>query len=272
MILKNFFGFSLENDIVENLKQKDWLLSNAYEILKNKVNLVARLPIPLNGQIKNIVIKNYGWRNKLSKILSPWTRSRAEKAYDASVKLLKNGVSVPFPLSVYTFRKLGQVKENFLITEDVPKNKMSREIFQSDEYSQDIKHTIVKKIAEMVAKLHKSNFIHRDLTRGNFLVQNYHDPANLKITLIDLNRVRELPVMTMLARIQDISKLNLCKCNQEYMHEDCLWDTFFKNYINWNIIHERKLIKIILAKNRVVSNFKKKINKFSRKNNNIPQK
>ena len=260
MISKNYYGYGIDHETVENLRKKDWLLANATDILKNKINLIARLPIPLNRQITNIVIKSFGWRNPISKFFSPIKKSRAEKAYSASMELLEMGISVPKPISVYTFRNKGKVQDNFLITEDIVNHKMARDILRSNKYSFETKKVIVKKIAEIVTKLHNVGRIHSDLTRGNFLVQNFEDINNMKITLIDLNRIKKPFFLTPKNRMWDIAKLNLCSCNYSE-HQDCLWDIFFDNYKVGNYEINKRVLKLMLAKNK----FRKKIKKV-RKN------
>ena len=256
MIEKNYYGYGFDHEIVENLRQQDWLLENSTEILKNKINVITRLPIPLNRQITNIVIKSFGWRNPLSKIFSPFTKSRAEKAYNASMKLIKKGISVPYPISVYTFRNKGKVQENFLITEDIPNNLMSREIFGSDEFSLETKKALVRKIADMVGKMHEHNIIHKDLTRGNFLVQNYHDLENMHVTLIDLNRISHRLFLTTQDRMVDIAKLNLCNCGLK-RHRDCLWSEFLEHYPIGSVSHNRTVLKVAIRRNKLLKQMKK---------------
>jgi tRNA A-37 threonylcarbamoyl transferase component Bud32 len=49
--------------------------------------------------------------------------------------------------------------------------------------------TVIRQIAEIIAKLHKSNFWHRDPKAGNFII--YKDGGIYRVKLIDLDGIKQ---------------------------------------------------------------------------------
>lgn len=225
MISEEYIGKEININILNNLKSRQWIELNAEKIYKNKVNIVASLKLNLDGTIKNYVIKYFGWRNKISYMLSPFMRSRAKKTYDNSLLLLENGVNVPKPIAVYTERKLGFIMTNFIIMEEIENYRLARSVLRDISVNFEDKIKIVKKIAEFVKTIHNMGFTHNDLTLGNFLID-----SNGKVFIVDLNRMKRKVFLSSYFRMYDISKLNLCNCRLEYEHDNCLYREFLKEY------------------------------------------
>ncbi len=222
-----YLGQPLSTVWLQRLGDKSWLRQNATEIYKDEINLVARLTLPLNKKDQTVLVKNFGWRNMLSQLLSPLMRSRAQLDWDASHDLLKIGVKVPAPLGVFTRRSWGFVRQNFTITEHVPQAVRVRKLLRDDQVSWEKKQEIVGEIAKMVTKLHARGWLHNDLTRGNFLASR----ADARpLYLIDLNRAKPQRRLSAVRRMRDVARINLCRCDLQECHADCLWQTFLEHY------------------------------------------
>lgn len=258
MLYKKLHGETLTEKQIQNLSKRDWILQHAAHVYKIKTNVVAALEINVNGKLQRVVVKNFGWRNKISQILSPVMRSRAKKSWDAATLLLKNGVRVPYPISVFTFRKFGFIKTNSYLCENITDFRSARQILKDKSVETELKNSLIKLIAKMIAKLHTTKSTHNDLTLGNFLVK---DIKKGEVYLIDLNRLVHRFRLSIPRRMYDISKINLCNCNLEKIHDDCRWLLFLKHYnpdgYSQNILALKKAIRRNVLRKNVKSLRKK---------------
>jgi len=222
-----YLGQPLSTAWLRRLGDKSWLRQNAAEIYKGKINLVARLTLPLDKKEQTVLVKNFGWRNWLSRLLSPFMNSRAHLDWEASHALLEIGVTVPVPLGVYTQRCGGFVCRNFTLTEYVPQAVKARTLLRDDQVAWQTKQGIVRQMAQMVTALHAHGWLHNDLTRGNFLVSRADDGS---LYLIDLNRAKQRQRLSTGQRMRDVARINLCRCDLQEGHADCLWQTFLEHY------------------------------------------
>jgi len=154
-----YIGPPIDRYHLEGLMNKGWIIEYALEVFKRHPNVVALLELDIGNRFQKVIVKNFGWRNNISIILSPWMRSRAQKLWDASHWLLEAGVSVPKPLAVYTQRQMGFILNNFLVTEYIGKFQTARRILRNEIVELEIKRLITSKIAEMVARMHQANLI-----------------------------------------------------------------------------------------------------------------
>jgi len=246
VIYKSLHGTKLSKEQINRLCNKGWILERASYIYKNKTNLVAALEMNIDGRLKKVVVKKFGWRNTISRIFSPVMRSRAKKSWDASHWLLDAGIFVPKPISVYTERVFGFIKNNFLLTEYISDYHSARRILRDLRFDTELKENIVKIIAEIISSLHSAGLLHNDLTLGNFLVGdiNYNE-----IYLVDLNRLVYKKRLTPKMKMYDISKMNLCKCNLKQEHENCMWLLFLRNYDPDNYDNNIMILRKAIAKN-----------------------
>jgi len=245
---KTLIGKTLTSEQIAHLSNPDWIRMNASHIYKDKVNLLAELALTIDGVEKPVVIKWFGWRNKISRWLSPFMRSRANKSWDASENLLKCGVKVPEPITVYTRRRFGFIQCNFFLTEKIGNYTLARRLLRDPEISEKRKELIVAGIAELIRKIHLASMVHHDLTPGNFLVDN-DDPQN--ITIVDLNRLENRVLIKRSLRMYDIAKLNLCECNLEREHTGCRWILFLKCYAGKEFVPNRIALQTALSRRKI---------------------
>ncbi|MCF7804623.1 MAG: lipopolysaccharide kinase InaA family protein [Candidatus Marinimicrobia bacterium] len=255
MIYRPHHGVQLSRKQIERFSDRDWIREHAIDTYKDTTNLVARLNYPVDGFPEEYVIKWFGWRNTISKILSPVMRSRAKKSWDAAHFFLANNVPTPPPLIVYTSRRYGIVRENFYISESVEEFNSARKILRYMDVPEADKARIVEIIAGMVKRLHVANFTHNDLTLANFLV-NEVEPG--KIFLVDLNRGTRHFHLWDYHRIKDITKMDLCPCDLDELHPNCYRDQFLRAYSE-NYERDRRLVAKALVRKRRKKRWKKKL-------------
>jgi len=248
MYYQALHGKKITPEHQDRLCDRNWIRTNADHIYKDKVNIVAEFELEINGIRQPLVIKWFGWRNRISQWLSPVMRSRAKKSWDASLSLLKRGIKVPEPLAVYTQRCFGFIRCNFLLTKKIENYILARRWLRNSDARPADKKTIVATIAVMIQKMHSGGMLHHDLTPGNFLVNN-HDPAD--IALIDLNRLKHKFFLTRALKMHDIAKLNLCQCGLTKDHPDCLWLLFLEKYDNENLDRNKTALRSAIRRRKI---------------------
>ena len=245
MIYQAVHGIALTTEQIRQLGDREWISRHARHVHKDKVNIVAEIDLTIDGNTRAVVIKHFGWRNTLSRLLSPLMRSRAKKSWDASHWLLTHGVGVPRPLAACTLRRWGFIVVNFLITEKIADYTAARKKLRQPETSIQERSAIIRHMAQMVRKIHQARLIHNDLTLGNFLVANAQ-PDN--IVLIDLNRLKRKLHLSRRARMQDLARMNVCQCHLDAEHAACGWDLLLRAYDEIEVAANRKALRRAIQK------------------------
>jgi len=184
---------------IHEILSKDFLLTQATSIYKQKVNTVVRLTL----EEQPVVIKLFGWRNPLHYFLSPGMLSRAWLSWQTANALLRAGVRTPEPCFVYTSRKNGFIQSNVYITNSLEQHYSLRQFLNSKPAIDDAKK-VIEDLAVSLARMHEAGIFHRDLTPGNILIDEKQQTY-----LVDLNRTVIHSTLTVSQRLRDLAKLNL---------------------------------------------------------------
>jgi len=240
----SYIGPSISRYQFEGLKNKGWIVEYAAEVYKRRPNIVALMELDIGSRFQKVVVKSFGWRDAKSPFISPFKKSRAEMAWDATHLLLDSGLPVPNPVAVYTARQAGFIDHNIFITEYIGKHQKSSRFLENEIVDFAHKRDVVMKIAEIASTTHKAGFIHHDFVKDNFLIS---DVDHRSVFLVDLTLVEQKKKMAIEDRMDDIAKLDLCKCNLDHDHENCLWLYFILSYDSDNaqntLVHLKKSIQ-----------------------------
>ena len=196
------------------------LTKNSPSILKifdTNPNLVALL----DSDEGKIVLKRFGWRNPLHFYTSPFKYSRARMSWETAQTLDSAGIT-PKPLFVYTKKKLGFKYQNFFITKAIEPHVKFRKFLKEEKNIKNIS-SATQNLAAAIAKMHSLGIYHRDLTTGNFLIDE-----QLNVYIVDLNRARNVVLLTTHQRLKDLRKVYFEK--ESISPQDVLIDCFFQQY------------------------------------------
>jgi tRNA A-37 threonylcarbamoyl transferase component Bud32 len=200
----------------------------ALEIYDQHPNLVARIETTEGP----VVVKWFGWRHRMHVVLSPFRASRAWRSWKTAKALEQVGAFTPSPLFVYTRRCLGFVRENYLITAAIHPHQRLRVLLKSDA-PVEFMEGVVSELALFIARMHNGGVLHRDLTSGNFLVDEVG-----QVYLTDLNRARHKDRITISQRLKDLARISFSAKNATLTSR--LVQTFFRIYgtetseeVNW---------------------------------------
>lgn len=214
-----------EYEVLKELSQNYEELRRKYlkKIYISKPNRVEVWNIPGCG---DVVVKWFGWRNRLHFLLSPFMHSKAYTSFKNANFLLAHGISTPEPLAVFTRRRKGFVIENMYITRYIGEHTTLRRALREG-YSVETEN-LLKKAALYVRKMHESGFFHRDLTLENFLMKE----GESNFYIVDLNRGR-IKKMCLVRRGEDISKMDLNEEEIRIFLDFYGGNRFLKSYVIW---------------------------------------
>jgi tRNA A-37 threonylcarbamoyl transferase component Bud32 len=150
----------------------------------------------------SVVIKWFGWRHRVHALFSPFRKSRAWRTWNTAQELERMGVSTPAPRFAYTRRCMGFVRENFFISSAIHPHQRLRTLLRS-ETSMELIEKAVSNLAISIARMHDGGIIHRDLTSGNFLVDEEG-----RVYLTDLNRAHLLDYLSVHQRLRDLARIS----------------------------------------------------------------
>lgn len=193
--------YFLDSSPVDAMDQFDrlrqWLTSGVEIKVSRKVE--ARLIKDEKGGLW--FVKRYHSRSLLRLALSMLGRNRARRVFALSFRLLRAGVMVPSPSAYLVSRQGGQVNSWF-ICEGLETGKDLRNHYFDDRFeSLGGAHEVMKKAAQMAARLHSSGFVHYDLKWANFMVDN-----NGVFYLIDLDGTRRPWLATFRKSCRDVAR------------------------------------------------------------------
>lgn len=226
--------------MARTILDRPWRWENSSTIYKKKPNLVAEgsffaekdFPWPCQ------LIKIFKPRGFQSFVLDPLKTSKALKSYLAASHLVKHDLLTPIPLAAFEHRKLGLTWKNAFICESIPHHVVLRAFLKENWSRPGVMEEVLQKLAGFVLKMHDSGFWHRDMNLSNFLLTG--GPGKYSLYVIDLNRARIRPELSLVPRALDLARLDL----------DEWQDFFFRAYCGERFDVDRMLLVANLARKR----------------------
>jgi tRNA A-37 threonylcarbamoyl transferase component Bud32 len=191
---------------------KPWqLLESPTLVFKSEdENITALKQVEHGGKKVSIVVKKAVCRNRLKNLSAVFIPPKAVRNFRIAFDLMDKGIDVAEPIAALWRKKGLQSLENIHISEfsqdslnlyDVAFGK-NKEIITSFRVRKDI----IRQVAALIAKLHKSWLWHRDSKAGNFIVYKSGD-GSYKVKLIDLDGIKPNLFNKQKYRVRTLSKL-----------------------------------------------------------------
>lgn len=168
-----------------------------------------------DGKIQKINIKKFKNKGKISKILTKYFfKSKAERSYIYSKKLIKMGIKVPFPIAYFEdfYVKDENKKYSFYICEHIDYDFDCRQLLYNENITAEIKEKIgenhqnlIKQFAKLSFDLHEKGVKFEDYSPGNVLIKKEENCYDFY--LIDLNRMKFINKLTFNERMKNVSKI-----------------------------------------------------------------
>ena len=196
---------------------KEWLAGRPMRVFLERPNRVFSVKLPMEDRA--VVVKEFGWRSPLHRLVRPLTGSKAIRSFRIAMTLREAGVATPRPLIAWDLKDGGAMTDSCFITEEIPDAITLRQILKSPMILGTERMALLTELARLVRGMHDAGILHRDLTIGNFLVAPKSVEGG-RIFLIDLSRAVHLGRVPFPLRLIDLARMKLLD----------LWPDFFTAY------------------------------------------
>lgn len=142
----------------------------------------------VNVQGKPLVVKKYKKANLLTDIIYTFFRkSKARRAYEHALELLKRGIDTPFPVAYFEKRKWGIFRRGYFISEFVDQTSVL-DLFYTNKLDENEHSLLADNLSRFTLTLHLNGIIPLDFNTSNILCRK--DGDKYKFSLIDINRMK----------------------------------------------------------------------------------
>ena len=159
---------------------------NCYECLHtfcNSRNIVEQTKIG-DGVF---VVKRYKVPNFANRIVYTFFRkSKARRAYDNALKILRFGVSTPFPVAYIETKRKGFFHTGYFISEYMSHPTLAH--YNEAEMGDEEKNIFKEDFLNFTIELHEKNILPLDYNIGNIFYYKDKESGRYKFALTDINR------------------------------------------------------------------------------------
>ena len=147
------------------------------------------------GQCGDWVVKRYNFKKPLNLIKDFFRPAKAKRAFQLGYHLELVGILTPKVVAVAEHRLLGLALRSYLVMEKMAEAKDLADVNYDDP-------SLIKRLAELIGKMHAEGFVHRDLKASNILVDSDGNPH-----LIDLDGLSYLGKVSAYAAASNLKRL-----------------------------------------------------------------
>lgn len=152
-------------------------------------NVIKAFTLPVSGCERVVVVKRYKRPNIVQKTAySFFRRTKARRAYDNAVELIRRGFSTPVPYAYVETRVHGLIDYCYFVSDVDDNPPISGPLNEAEQFDA----ALAADYARYVAALHEKGIIDIDLNGGNVLYHPLPD-GHYRFSLIDINRMRFYP-------------------------------------------------------------------------------
>lgn len=190
---------------------EDWFEAQPKTVFLERPNFVAGVRLPGNvvGRPKTesvpVVVKRFGWRSPIHRAASLLASPRALRTFRIAWAVQAAGIPTPAPLIAWNPT---DGSNGYFIAEEVEDAISFRRHLETLEGKESARQDALRRLADLVRRLHNTGFLHRDLTLGNFLVTT-DGSAIREIFLIDLSRTVQMKNLPLLPRLIDLARIKV---------------------------------------------------------------
>ncbi len=139
---------------------------------------------------EGVVVKTYLHAPGIRGWIAGCLRSRAKRAFQMGSRLRSAGIPVPDMLALATLRMAGSVRQEYLLTREIPNACPLAIWLRNPELTQARLNPILDQLGALLAEFHRAGLSNRDLKGGNVLVTHSGDTASLSV--VDLDGIRRM--------------------------------------------------------------------------------
>ena len=183
-----------------------------FSVVRDARNLLSRVSI---GET-NVWLKRFRAVHAVDAAVYAFQAGKAVQSWNKSFALKACGFDVPKPLLGLRRRGIGQGAVGLFGSQHVESIPL-RSFLTKNQLEKDLV-LAMRQLGEIVARLHDYGFRHRDLRRGNVLVQKCSDDS-YKFFLVDVNRLQRYESLNWIQRIRELERLFLVGPEAEWFFE-----------------------------------------------------
>ena len=171
--------------IAEKIKA---IASNGYHGIHtfcNRRNTVELIEI----EGTTFVVKRYRVPNIFNRIAYTFFRkSKAQRAYEYALRILRNGISTPFPVAYMETSRHGLFHTGYFVSEYIPHPTL--DTWRAEEHSKAETDRLVKDFISFTIELHEKEILPLDYNPGNIFYYKEEGSEQYRFALTDINRVK----------------------------------------------------------------------------------
>ena len=231
-IHKNFRNAALEKALAAGpaVIQKHF---NSEPVTASKFSRVHRFSADLANTKHHFYLKEYLYRSTWDFVKHLCRKSRARRAFEATLILSKNNLNAPAAIALVQYKTAFICKRNFLLTEEIRNcaqlYKAIAELSQADgTESLRRKRDLISSLGRTIGRMHAAGIFHGDLRAGNVLVGKADQ--TWQFFFIDNERTRKFRRLPNRLRLKNLVQTNMFRKN--ITRTDRL--RFFKSYLQGN--------------------------------------
>lgn len=185
---------------------------------------------------EEVVVKSFKKPHIINRIAYTFFRkSKAERSYEYSLRLLEEGIGTPEPVGYIEVRSFGLLSKSYFINRYASGYQHIREQM----FGRDIPDGFFDGFVSLISKMHNKGILHKDLSPGNVLFKVQHNKIDFKV--IDINRMAFKERLTFDERCE-----NFCRLTQNNEILSAIAD----KYISENNMNTRETMEKIFWYNK----------------------
>jgi tRNA A-37 threonylcarbamoyl transferase component Bud32 len=139
---------------------------------------------------EGVVAKAYLYAPGIKGWIAGCLRSRAGRAFHMGTQLRKAGLPVPDMLALATLKTAGSVRQEYLLTREIPNACPFAIWLRSPDLTQAKLNPMLDQLGALLARFHQEGLSNRDLKGGNVLVTESSD--SISLCVVDLDGIRQM--------------------------------------------------------------------------------
>jgi serine/threonine protein kinase len=198
------------------LKNADELFNSpGCEVIKDQIKIkVAKVAIEVSGEKHAIYVKRYNSSSLRQRIGSIFAWSGGVKSLRGAAVLKRNGIATAKPIAAVEERRQGAVHRSFYLSQEILGgvtvdaywlNSLKPLPFLEGRRR---RRMFLDQLGELFRRLHGQGVYHNDLKDANILAVPVGDGESIDFYLLDLEGVRQYPVLSESRRIKNLVQLN----------------------------------------------------------------
>ena len=181
-------------------------------VVRDARNLLNRVSV---GEA-DVWLKRFRAAHAVDAAVYAFRAGKCVQSWNKSFALIACGFDVPKPLLGLRRRGVGQGAVGLYGSQHVESTPLRS--FLSESHPEEDMMTLMRQLGVFVARLHDHGFRHRDLRRGNVLVQKCSDDS-YRFFLVDVNRLQRYESLNWIQRIRELERLFLVGPEAEWFFE-----------------------------------------------------